>query len=144
MAAIALITGSLWGKPMWGTWWVWDARLTSELILLFLYIALIALRGQLGFNARADKLVAILCLVGSIDIPIIHYSVEWWNSLHQGSTISVFQKPKIAANMLYPLLCSILGLGLYCMYMILKQSRMMTLVREKKQQWVKSIILEGI
>lgn len=109
MAFLALVTGSIWGKPMWGTWWVWDARLTSELILLLLYAAILATHYAIKNKDNGDKIIAILTLVGIIDLPIIHYSVYWWNTLHQGSTLSVFAKPKIDGSMLYPLLLTISG-----------------------------------
>ena len=101
---LALVTGSIWGKPMWGTWWVWDARLTSELILLFLYLGVIALYNAIDDKRTAARAVAILALVGVVNIPIIHYSVEWWHTLHQGATIFKFDKPSIAPEMLWPLL----------------------------------------
>ena len=101
---LALATGSLWGKPMWGTWWVWDARLTSELILLFLYLGYMALQEAIEDRETASKAAAVLALVGVVNIPIIHYSVEWWYTLHQGSTIFKFDKPSIAPEMLWPLL----------------------------------------
>ena len=92
---IALVTGSLWGKPMWGTWWVWDARLTSELILLFLYLGVISLYGAIEDKRTASRAVSILALVGVVNIPIIHYSVEWWNTLHQGPTVAKMGKPSM-------------------------------------------------
>jgi heme exporter protein C len=101
---LALITGSLWGKPMWGTWWIWDARLTSELILFFLYIGLILFQSAVMKKKSGDKSVAILILVGFIDLPIIHYSVYWWNTLHQGTTVNFFGPQKIAGPMFFPLL----------------------------------------
>ena len=101
---LALVTGSLWGKPMWGTYWVWDARLTSELILLFLYLGVIGLYGAIDEKRMAGRAVSILAIVGMINIPIIHYSVEWWNSLHQGATVTKFDKPSIHWTMLVPLL----------------------------------------
>lgn len=137
MAFLALITGSIWGKPMWGTWWVWDARLTSELVLLFLYAAILATHQVLKKPEDADKLAAILTLVGIVDLPIIHYSVYWWNTLHQGSTLSVFEKPKMDVSMLYPLLLTLTGFTLYCLAVILQKARMEVLLREKKQSWVK-------
>ena len=109
MTALALITGAIWGKPTWGTYWTWDARLTAELILFFLYLAIIALRMSLNNQNQADKITAILAIVGLINIPIIHYSVVWWNSLHQGATIFKMAKPSIAPEMLYPLLISLLA-----------------------------------
>ncbi len=101
---LALVTGSLWGKPMWGTYWIWDARLTSELILLFLYFGVLALHSALPNRRLADHATAILVLIGFVDIPIIHYSVNWWNTLHQGSTLRVVGPSLIAPSMLYPLL----------------------------------------
>lgn len=101
---IALVTGSIWGKPMWGTWWVWDARLTSELLLLFLYLGYIALRGAIDTPSQAARATAILALVGVINIPVIHYSIEWWNTLHQPASIAKIGKPLIHISMLIPLL----------------------------------------
>ena len=140
MAAIALITGSVWGKPMWGTWWIWDARLTSELILLFLYITIITLRSAVGHSDKGDRVVAIFCLIGLIDLPVIHYSVYWWSSLHQGATLTVFSKPKIAAVMLYPLLASLIGFLLCCMSLIIMRARYLLLSREYKQKWVQNVV----
>lgn len=140
MAFLALITGSIWGKPMWGTWWVWDARLTSELILLFLYAAILALANACTIKEQGDRLIAILTLVGLIDLPIIHYSVYWWNTLHQGSTLTMFSRPKIAPNMLYPLLITILGFSLFSIWIILLKARNELLLRERRQRWVQSLI----
>ncbi len=137
MAFLALVTGSIWGKPMWGAWWVWDARLTSELILLLLYAAILATHQAVKNKEDGDRIIAILTLVGLIDLPIIHYSVYWWNTLHQGSTLSVFAKPKIDASMLYPLLLSIIGFFLYALWIILEKARQELLLREKRQAWVK-------
>jgi len=139
MAFLALITGSIWGKPMWGAWWVWDARLTSELVLLLLYAAVLAAYYSIKNKEDADRIIAILILVGLVDLPIIHYSVYWWNTLHQGATLSVFAKPKIALSMLYPLLFSIVGFFLYSFWMILEQSRHELLLRERRQAWVKKV-----
>lgn len=143
MAFLALITGSIWGKPMWGTWWVWDARLTSELILLLLYVAILTTASAFKNREQGDKMIAILTLVGLVDLPIIHYSVYWWNTLHQGSTLSVFSKPKIAAPMLYPLLLTLVGFSLYCLWVILYRAGNEVLLREKKQNWVKAVLDEG-
>lgn len=144
MAFLALITGSIWGKPMWGAWWVWDARLTSELILLLLYGAILATHQAVKNKEQGDKIIAILTLVGLIDLPIIHYSVYWWNTLHQGSTLSVFAKPKIDGSMLYPLLLTIIGFFLYSLWIILEKSRHEVLWREKRQSWVKNLFAEKI
>ena len=115
---LALITGAIWGKPTWGTWWVWDARLTSVLILLFLYVGVIALRGAIRSTTTAAKACAVLTLVGVVNIPIIKFSVQWWNTLHQGATLKLTEKPAMAPEMLWPLLISILAfylfLLLYC------------------------------
>jgi heme exporter protein C len=119
MAFLALVTGSIWGKPMWGTWWVWDARLTSELILLLLYIAVLTTANAFKNHEQGTKVIAILVLVGSVDLPIIHYSVYWWNTLHQGATLSLVAKPKIALPMLYPLLFTLLGFTTYCLWVVL-------------------------
>lgn len=139
MTLLALITGSVWGKPMWGAWWIWDARLTSELILFLLYAAILAMYHSTRNKEHADKIIAILILVGLVDLPIIHYSVNWWHTLHQGSTLSVLAKPKIAASMLYPLLLCIGGSFMYCGWIILEKSRQELLIREKKQAWVKDL-----
>ena len=140
MAFLALVTGSIWGKPMWGTWWIWDARLTSELILLFLYGAIIATRNAYKNKEQGDKVIAILTLVGLIDLPIIHYSVYWWNTLHQGATLSVLAKPKIDTSMLYPLLITLIGFALYCVWAILSNARNELLLRERQQRWVRALV----
>lgn len=113
MTLLALLSGSIWGKPTWGTWWTWDARLTSELILFFLYISYIMLDHAIEDRRQADRLCALLALIGVINIPIIHYSVVWWNSLHQGATIFKLAVPSIAPSMLYPLLLSLLAFYLW-------------------------------
>ncbi|MCX7090874.1 MAG: heme ABC transporter permease [Legionellales bacterium] len=140
LAFLALITGSLWGKPMWGTWWIWDARLTSELILLFLYIGILAIGYAYHNTERADRMAAILTLVGLVDLPIIHYSVYWWSTLHQGATLFLLSKPHIHPSMLYPLLMILSGVGLYCMWLILYRTRSEILWREHQQTWVKAIL----
>nr|WP_276329843.1 heme ABC transporter permease CcmC [Legionella feeleii] len=140
MAFLALLTGSIWGKPMWGTWWIWDARLTSELILLLLYLAILATGTAFQNKEQGDKIVAILTLVGLVDLPIIHYSVYWWNTLHQGATLSVFAKPKIASTMLYPLLLTLAGFSFYCLWVMLHKARNEVVLRERRQQWVKNLV----
>jgi heme exporter protein C len=135
---IALVTGSLWGKPMWGTWWVWDARLTSELILLFLYLGIIGLYGAIDDKRTASKAVAILALVGVVNIPIIHYSVEWWNTLHQGPTVAKVGKPSIHLSMLTPLLLMALAFKVYYAIALILQARVELLQRERNSQWVKN------
>ena len=132
----ALATGSLWGKPMWGTWWVWDARLTSELILLFLYLGFIALRSSIEDPQRADRAAAVLALVGVINLPIIHYSVVWWNSLHQGATITKLGKPSITGDMLWPLLVMIAGFMLYYAAVLCVRVRAEVIRRERNAAWL--------
>ncbi len=143
MAFLALVTGSIWGKPMWGTWWIWDARLTSELILLFLYGAILATANAYQNKEQGDRVVAILALVGLVDLPIIHYSVYWWNTLHQGATLSVFAKPKMDTSMLYPLLLTLLGFSLYSVWAVLLKTRNEVLLRERRQGWVKQLVERG-
>ena len=109
---LALLTGSLWGKPMWGTWWVWDARLTSVLVLFLMYLGLIALARSLPRAASSARLLAILTLIGSINIPIIKFSVDWWNTLHQPASVFRFDGPTIHPSLLWPLLVSAVGLSL--------------------------------
>jgi heme exporter protein C len=110
---LALVTGSLWGKPMWGTWWIWDARLTSELILFFLYIGIMLFQSAVQFKKNAERMLALLILIGFIDVPIIHYSVYWWNTLHQGATIKLFASSNIDASMIYPLIAMLSAFLLY-------------------------------
>ncbi len=139
---LALATGSIWGRPMWGTWWEWgDPRLTSELILLFLYFGYMALRSSISDTAKADKASAVLALVGAINVPIIHYSVEWWTSLHQGQTLLAEGGPAIDAAMLYPLLANIFGFSLIFGSMLLRRLRTEVLFRERRKRWVKELVL---
>ncbi len=137
---LALATGSLWGKPMWGTWWVWDARLTSELILLFLYLGVIGLHGAIEDKRIAARAIAILAIVGMVNIPIIHYSVEWWNSLHQGATVTKFDKPSIHWSMLIPLLLMALAFQVYYLLALLQSCRAELLQRERNNKWVEELI----
>tara|TARA_B100001059_G_C17610340_1_gene464212 strand:- start:63 stop:809 length:747 start_codon:yes stop_codon:yes gene_type:complete len=142
---LALMTGSIWGRPMWGTWWEWgDPRLTSELLMLFLYLGYIALRAAVPDNNKADKLSSILILIGAINIPIIHFSVEWWTSLHQGSTLLKSGGPAIATSMLYPLLAMIFGLTIYFGGLLLIRVKAEVLSREKNARWIKDIILKDL
>ena len=137
---LALITGSIWGKPMWGTWWIWDARLTSVLILLFLYVGFIALQSVIHDQQSRDRAGAIMAIVGVINLPIIHYSVIWWNTLHQGPTLSKFAAPSIAPEMLYPLLAMIAAFLLFYGIILLVRMRSQILLREIQSQWVKEVI----
>ena len=133
---LALATGAIWGKPMWGTWWVWDARLTSELILLFLYAGVMALRASIDDRDRADRAAAVLALVGVVNLPIIHYSVYWWNTLHQPATITKLGKPSMAGDMLWPLLAMLLGFTLYYGAVLLVRLRAEILKRERDAAWL--------
>ena len=134
---VALTTGAVWGKPMWGTWWVWDARLTSELILLFLYVGLIALRASIDDRDRADRASAVLAIVGVVNLPIIHYSVYWWNTLHQGATITKLGKPSITGEMLWPLLTMMVAFTLYYGSVLMLRLRAEILQRERDASWLK-------
>jgi len=136
---LALITGSLWGKPMWGTWWVWDARLTSELILLFLYLGVIALYNAVEDKRTASRATAILAIVGVVNIPIIHFSVEWWNTLHQGATVTKLGAPSIDISMLIPLLLMAVAFKLYYALVLLMRARCEVLDRERNTQWVREL-----
>jgi heme exporter protein C len=140
---IALVTGSIWGKPMWGTWWVWDARLTSELILLFLYLGFMALQAAIEDRRNAARAGAVLALVGVVNLPIIHYSVEWWNTLHQGATITKFDKPSIVMSMLVPLLIMFAAFKTYYFSVMLVRARAELLNAESKSQWVQNLLEEN-
>ena len=142
MTFIALFTGAAWGKPMWGTWWVWDARLTSELILLFLYLGIIALYGAFDDKIQGGKAAAVMSIVGVVNLPIIHYSVKWWNTLHQGATITKFDQPSMAASMLWPLLINILGFGLLVGAFVCRRLQNEILTREVRRPWVKELLLK--
>jgi len=137
---VSLITGSIWGKPTWGTWWEWDARITSMLILFFLYLGMIAL--QQAFQARdaADKAGAVLALVGTVNIPIIYKSVDWWYTLHQPASIKFIGKSTIDPSMLHPLLVMVLGFYLFYALALLLYTRMEILRRESRTQWVADLI----
>ncbi len=139
---LCLVTGSLWGKPMWGTWWEWDARMTSELVLLFIYLAYIALRQSFDEQSKADKAAAIFALIGVVNLPIIHYSVYWWNTLHQGATISKIGKPSITWDMGWPLLLMTIGFMLFFGAVTLIRTRGELLSRERKAKWVKELVLK--
>ncbi len=128
---LSLVTGSLWGKPTWGTWWVWDARMTSTLILLFLYAGFISLQAAIDDPRRADKAGAVLALVGVINVPIIYFSVQWWNTLHQGATIRIMGKPSIAPPMLAALLIMLAACWLYSVAVVL--TRLRRIIEEREQ-----------
>jgi heme exporter protein C len=136
---LALVTGSLWGKPMWGTYWVWDARLTSELILLFLYLGVIGLHNAIEDKRVAARAVAILALVGVVNIPIIHYSVEWWHSLHQGASLTKFDKPSMPPSMYVPILIMALAFQFYYALALFHKCRAELLQRERNSKWVEEL-----
>lgn len=140
-AFLSLWTGALWGKPMWGAWWVWDARLTSELILLFLYVGFIALQSAIDDPRRADKAGAILALVGVVNVPIIYFSVTWWNTLHQGSSVNL-TKSSMAVTMLWGMLLCALACWMYAIAVALMRVRSIILERERHTDWVRDALLE--
>jgi len=139
MTFIALWTGALWGKPTWGTWWVWDARLTSELILLFLYLGFISLQAAIDDPRRADKAGAVLALVGVVNVPIIYFSVQWWNTLHQGASVSMTKSPTMAATMLTGMLVMALAFWMYSIAAALMRLRAIILERERHTDWAKAL-----
>ena len=133
---LSLWTGALWGKPMWGAWWVWDARLTSELILLFLYLGYIALTRAIDDPRRADRAGAVVALVGVVNVPIIYFSVKWWNTLHQGASVSLTKSPSMAAVMLWAMLVMTLAFWAYAVGMAFYRVRQTILEREHDAVWV--------
>ena len=138
--ALALATGMLWGKPMWGTWWQWgDARLLSELILLFLYFGVLGLHNAIADPRKAARVASVLALAGVVNIPIIHYSVEWWNTLHQGPTVTRFDAPAAHPSMLWPLLLMGLVFTLYFATILLARIRVRILEQEADRQWVEEV-----
>jgi len=139
MAVLSLATGSLWGKPMWGTWWIWDARLTSELILLFLYLGYMGLHASIDDTRRADKASAILALVGVVNVPIIYFSVKWWNTLHQGASVSLTKSPSMAQTMLLAMLLMTFCFWAYSMAVALQRARAMVLERERYTDWAQQL-----
>jgi heme exporter protein C len=137
---LALVTGSLWGKPMWGTFWAWDPRLTSELILLFLYVGVMSLRSAFEDPARGDRAAALLSIVGVVNVPIIHFSVQWWNSLHQGATVAKFAKPSMPGSMLIPLLCMFFGCLFFFGAVLCIRLRGEILNRERQATWLREAV----
>lgn len=137
---LALVTGAVWGKPMWGAWWVWDARLTSELILLFLYLGVIALYNSFEDKRTAARAASILAIVGVVNVPIIHYSVEWWNTLHQGASITKFDKPSISPDMLWPLLLNIAGFLFILAAITCLRLANQILINDARRPWVKALV----
>jgi heme exporter protein C len=139
-AFLSLWTGALWGKPMWGTWWVWDARLTSELILFFLYLGFIALQAAIDDPRRADRAGAVLALVGVVNVPIIYFSVKWWNTLHQGASVSITRAPSMAKIMLTGMLLMSLAFWMYSIAVALSRVRSIILERERHTEWVRDAL----
>ncbi len=140
MTFIALFTGAVWGKPTWGAWWVWDARLTSMLILLFLYFGVIALQSAFDSKQSAARASAILSLVGVVNIPIIKYSVDWWNTLHQPATFKLTEKPAMPPEMWMPLLVMVIGFYCFFAVVLMMRTRNEILEREKRTQWVQGLL----
>ncbi|CAN5906125.1 heme ABC transporter permease CcmC [soil metagenome] len=138
MTVLALWTGALWGKPTWGAWWVWDARLTSELILLFLYIGVLSLHAAIDDAKRADRAAALLALVGVVNVPIIYFSVKWWNTLHQGASVSLAKAPSMATPMLLGMLVMALAFWAYCIAVSLARLRVTMLERERHATWARA------
>jgi heme exporter protein C len=136
---LALWTGAFWGKPTWGTWWVWDARLTSELILLFLYLGYMALLESIDDTRRADQAGALLAIVGAVNVPIIYFSVRWWNTLHQGATISMTAAPKMADTMLTSLLFMTFAFWIYAFAVVFTRTCALVLERERDTEWVRAL-----
>lgn len=137
---IALFTGSFWGKPMWGAWWVWDARLTSQLILFFLYIGFISLQAAIDDPKRADRASGLIALVGVINVPIIYFSVKWWNTLHQGASISFTKAPSMAHTMLAGMLVMAVACWTYTIAVALYRVRLIILERERHTTWASEIL----
>lgn len=144
MTFIALWTGSFWGKPTWGTWWVWDARLTSELILLFLYLGFMSLQAAIDDPRRADKAGALLALVGVINVPIIYFSVQWWNTLHQGASVSLTRGSSMAKTMLLGMLIMALAFWMYSIAAALMRVRSIILERERRTDWARALRGDGV
>jgi len=138
-AFLSLWTGALWGKPMWGTWWVWDARLTSELILFFLYLGYMALTSAIDDVRRADRAGALIAVVGAINVPIIYFSVTWWNTLHQGASVSLTRSPSMAALMLWGMLIMALACWLYTLAIVCYRVRSLIIERERHADWVQNL-----
>ena len=138
--ALALVSGAVWGKPTWGTYWVWDARLTSMLILAFLYLALIGLRASVRDPDLAGKVCGILVLVGVVNLPIIKYSVEWWNTLHQPASLKLTEKPTMPSSMWIPLFINIIGYYIVAAYLVLGSMRSILVERERRSSWVRELV----
>jgi heme exporter protein C len=141
--ALTLATGSIWGKPMWGTWWEWDPRLTSELIQLFLFLGYIALRASFDDTQRADRASAILAIIGVVNVPIVKYSVVWWSSLHQGATLFKLDRPSIDVSMIWPWVLMLLAFVLYFAAVLCDRVRAEILKRERNASWLNESIVNS-
>ena len=137
---IALISGSIWGIPTWGTWWQWDARITSTLILFIMYLGLISLHNSFSNYEKADKLLSWLVIVGFVNIPIIKKSVDWWSTLHQSASITLTDEPSIDPSMLYPLIGCIIGFFGLIVCLVILSSKYQIFKRERKKSWVKDYV----
>jgi heme exporter protein C len=142
MTLIALFTGALWGKPTWGTYWVWDARITSEFILLFIYLGFIALRNSIDEPRKADRAASVLCIVGAVNIPIIYFSVIWWNTLHQGATISTKSGISMDPIMFRAMMIMVFAFWMYCIAAALVRVRSLIIERESGTEWVRRQLKE--
>ena len=139
LTAVTLLTGMLWGKPMWGAWWVWDARLTSELVLLFLFLGVIVLGDAIEDPRRSARAAAWIAVVGIVNVPIVKFSVNWWNSLHQGATVLASRKTAITVDMAIPLYFCLLATALLAAHAVLRRAQVRLLQREARTQWVKAL-----
>ncbi len=140
---VSLVTGMIWGEPTWGTWWTWDPRLVSQLFVLFFFLGYIALRGAIEDRDRADRASAVLALVGVVNVPIVHYSVEWWNSLHQAPTLMRADGPSMPGSMLWPLLVMIAAFTFYFIALLLMRARAEVLRRERGGAWLREELSRG-
>ena len=136
---ITLASGSIWGKPTWGTWWTWDPRLTSELVLLFLYVGVIGLYNAIEDRRAAARAAAFLALVGLVNVPIVHFAVEWWNTLHQGETIRLVGPSKMDPSMMWPLIATVVGTKMWFIGSLLQRARAMNLEQEAGKDWVRQL-----
>lgn len=142
--ALTLITGAIWGKPTWGTYWIWDARLTAELILLFIYFGIMAIRSSIPDRTLSAKAGAVVTLIGMVNIPIVHFSVNWWHTLHQGSSIALFGPSTIVPSMLHPLLGMIGAFSFYTAWILCMRVRAELLKRESDTAWVREVLTQGV
>jgi heme exporter protein C len=140
LTAVSLLTGMLWGQPMWGTYWAWDPRLVFQLILLFFFLGYMGLRSAIDDISRADRMSAVLAIVGVVNVPIVHYSVIWWNSLHQAPSVMRMGKATIVPSMLIPLLMMLAGFTLYFYAVMLVRARAEVLRRDRGGSWVRELL----